>query len=196
MATRRRSTFSATRFGRRRSAGKNPRLQWFDGVTSTNRTITAPNASTSTILVASNNSAIDIRGYTLMRIVGEVWTGIEGRPALTNNTVTEMFMYLSVYLRRQDAANTQTIPLDMFVSDDRMSKDILWTRYDYLHFVGDGSFANDVGAQSGPSAHVDIKVKRKIHQPDVDLVLDVRNSVNSDQAMWSVDNLRVLLWLP
>jgi len=190
---------SRRRFSRRFSAGKSiarRKLNWQDGITTLSESNVAPNAQTNVTLIGNTTTAADQMKIVVERIVGEIWTGYIGNPDTILGVETEIMIGMLLYTRPQDPVGVNASTLNPLLAGDRTSHRILWSRYDYIHLVGNGTGFDDTGIQGGQEPHVDIKVKRIIDTSDTDLVLSVAVPNASDLSCYFLDNLRILTKAP
>ena len=172
------------------------KLNWTNGITTTTESNVAPNAQTNVNLIASTTLRADQMKLVVERIVGEIWTGYIGNPDTTLGVESELMIGMLIYTRPQDPSGGNEATLNPLDGQDRASHRILWSRYDYIHMVGDGAGFADTGIQGGQPPHVDIKVKRILDTSDTDLILSVGVPLFSDLTAFFVDNLRILCKLP
>ncbi len=189
------------RFSRRRSfaakAISRRKFNWLNGITTLAESNVAPGAQTNVIMLSSQ-IAVDQSKLTIERLVGEIWTGFIGTPDQDLGVDTEVAIGMLLYTRPQDPAGTNVTTLDPWISQDRTSHRILWSRYDYIHVVGLGTGLGwaDTGIQGGQPPHVDVKVKRIVDTSDTELVLSVAVPSVSDLSCYFFDNLRLLVKEP
>ena len=173
------------------------KLVWLNGVNHDDHSNALPGNGFNITLVSSNSADIDIRQYTVKRIVGQIHTGPHVRPSTVVDTMTQFKTGLLIYVRPQDPSGTERVSLDAFDQNDTEAREIMWTRYDMHMWMGDGA-GNPPYLMSYQvnSPVVDIKVQRTLYTATNDLMLTFDNSSESDGAAWYTANLRVLIALP